>query len=60
MGLLKAVDMKICRESFVHLNFTIALVLKALTELRRVKDGDVGYGFLLNCGFGFDSIFQRL
>ncbi|KAG6757401.1 hypothetical protein POTOM_037711 [Populus tomentosa] len=51
--------MKICRESFVHLNFTIALVLKALTELRRVKDGNVGYGFLLNCSFGFDLIFQR-
>lgn len=43
MGLLKAVDMKICRESFVHLNFTIALVFKALTELRRVKDGGVGF-----------------
>jgi hypothetical protein len=42
VGLLKAVDMKICRESFVHLNFTIALVFKALTELRRVKDGGVG------------------
>ncbi|KAK8502798.1 hypothetical protein V6N13_093392 [Hibiscus sabdariffa] len=51
--------LRMWEHSVLPLNFTLASVLKSLTRLERLKDGEAVYGLGLKCGFCFDLIVQN-
>ncbi|EEF45188.1 pentatricopeptide repeat-containing protein, putative [Ricinus communis] len=51
---------KMHRENIVPLNFTIASVLKAVSRLGRIKDGDLVYGLAVRCGYEFDLVVKNV